>query len=62
MCNALKDAGRMKPTQDNAGVSLNCSQGAGEDWVSTFEASEVWIAECNGLVETWKILDKVSLS
>ncbi|KAF9009779.1 hypothetical protein BDZ89DRAFT_1104561 [Hymenopellis radicata] len=60
--NALKDAGRMKPTKDNAGVSLNCSQGAGEDWASTFEASEVWIAECNGPVETWKILDKVSLS
>ncbi|KAF9030687.1 hypothetical protein BDZ89DRAFT_1064470 [Hymenopellis radicata] len=60
--NALKDAGRMKPTQDNAGVSLNCSQGAGEDWVSTFEASEVWITECNGPVESWKILDKVSLS
>ncbi|KAF9030681.1 hypothetical protein BDZ89DRAFT_1064462, partial [Hymenopellis radicata] len=37
--NALKDAGRMKPTQDNA------------DWVSTFQASEVWIAECNG---PWK--------
>lgn len=59
---ALNDAGRIKSIEDGDGVALNCSQGAGEDWMSTFETSEIWIAECNGPVESWKILDKVSLS
>ncbi|KAF8913548.1 2',3'-cyclic-nucleotide 3'-phosphodiesterase [Mucidula mucida] len=59
---SLNDAGRIKSIEDGDGVALNCSQGAGEDWMSTFETSEIWIAECNGPVESWKILDKVSLS
>lgn len=26
-----------------------------------FEAREVWIALCDGPVETWKVLDKITL-
>lgn len=58
---ALKDSGRIKAASDGAGVALNCDPGQGEDWLSTFEAAEVWIAECNGPVDTWKILDKIPL-
>ncbi|KAK1236401.1 hypothetical protein PQX77_000341 [Marasmius sp. AFHP31] len=46
---------------DDGNVALNCGLDE-EDWVSGFVASEIWIAECEGPVETWKILDKISLS
>ena len=58
---SLSRNGRVKITP--GGVSLNCSSGDGdaEDWVSGFRANEIWIAECNGPVNTWTVLDKVKL-
>ncbi|KAL0066517.1 hypothetical protein AAF712_006560 [Marasmius tenuissimus] len=47
--------------EDDGNVALNCGVDE-EDWVSGFVASEIWVAECEGPVETWKILDKISLS
>ncbi|KIY73151.1 hypothetical protein CYLTODRAFT_254939 [Cylindrobasidium torrendii FP15055 ss-10] len=59
--NMLDDGGRIKSA--GAGVALDCApEGARKaDWVSGFKVKEIWIAECNGPVDTWTILDKVQL-
>ena len=43
------------------GVSLNCGEHGGEDWLAGFKAPEIWIVECEGPVEGWQILEKVPL-
>ncbi|KAK0211077.1 2',3'-cyclic-nucleotide 3'-phosphodiesterase [Desarmillaria ectypa] len=41
-------------------VSIDCGKLA-EEWMSGFVANEIWIAECNGPIEDWRILDKIPL-
>ncbi|KAF9013926.1 2',3'-cyclic-nucleotide 3'-phosphodiesterase [Cyathus striatus] len=57
----LVDEGRIK--QLGNGVELNCAPSPeAEDWISGFEAAEVWIAKCEGPVETWEIIEKIPLN
>ncbi|SJL00760.1 uncharacterized protein ARMOST_04074 [Armillaria ostoyae] len=49
-----------KIRKEGDGVSLDCGE-LTEEWMSGFVASEIWIAECNGPIEDWNILDKVPL-
>ncbi|KAF5380880.1 hypothetical protein D9615_004121 [Tricholomella constricta] len=56
----LKDGGKIKEADDGSGVSLNCGDLAG-DWMDGFQATEIWVANCDGPVEGWKIVDKVPL-
>ncbi|KAJ7085774.1 2',3'-cyclic-nucleotide 3'-phosphodiesterase [Mycena belliarum] len=56
---ALKDAGRIRG--DGNSVSLNCGEPEGDDWMSGFELPEIWIARCEGPVETWTVERKIAL-
>ncbi|PBK92918.1 LigT-like protein [Armillaria gallica] len=49
-----------KTRKEGEGVSLDCGE-LTEEWIGGFVASEIWIAECNGPIEDWTILDKVPL-
>jgi 2'-5' RNA ligase len=41
------------------GVGLRAS--VESKWIEGFKASEIWITRCVGPVETWEVLDKISL-
>ncbi|KAK0484013.1 2',3'-cyclic-nucleotide 3'-phosphodiesterase [Armillaria novae-zelandiae] len=49
-----------KIRKEGDGVSLDCGE-LTEEWIGGFVAIEIWIAECNGPIEDWNILDKVPL-
>lgn len=55
---ALKDEGMMR--QEGDGASLQCGEGK-EDWVSGVDVDEIWITKCDGPVEGWEVLDRVSV-
>lgn len=57
----LVKLGRFMPREDG-GVSLNLGAPGNDKWLSTFQATEVWIAKCDGPVASWTILDKIPLS
>ena len=54
---ALKDAGVIREEGDR--VSLQCGEDGG--WVDGFDVKEIWIAKCDGPVEGWEILDRLTL-
>ncbi|KAJ7510170.1 2',3'-cyclic-nucleotide 3'-phosphodiesterase [Mycena galericulata] len=57
----LQASGRIRQVGNS--VSLNCRDRDGEDdWLSGFESPEIWIARCEGPVETWTVQTKISLS
>lgn len=58
----LVNAGRIR-YEGRDRVSLNCTgqfTNDGGDWISGFLADDVWIVDCDGLVENWKVLDRHS--
>ncbi|KAG6917937.1 hypothetical protein DXG01_000375 [Tephrocybe rancida] len=57
----LKKKGMTK-TEGETGVSLRCPDAEGGGWFSEFGAKEVWVAECDGPVESWNILDKIPIA
>ncbi|KAK0463776.1 2',3'-cyclic-nucleotide 3'-phosphodiesterase [Desarmillaria tabescens] len=57
---AFYQAIESKIRKEGDGGSLDCGE-LTEEWISGFVASEIWIAECNGPIEDWKILDKIPL-
>ncbi|KAI4528197.1 LigT-like protein [Schizophyllum commune Loenen D] len=54
---ALKDAGVIREEGDR--VSIQCGEDGG--WVDGFDVKEIWIAKCDGPVEEWEILDRLTL-
>lgn len=50
----LKDGGKIR-----AGGGLDCGL-AEEDWIDCFEANEIWVVQCEGPVNEWAILRKLS--
>lgn len=54
----LKKRGTVEDTED--GVGIWCGQGD-EDFLTGFEATEIWVAKCDGPVETWTVLEKFEL-
>ncbi|KAJ7438496.1 2',3'-cyclic-nucleotide 3'-phosphodiesterase [Mycena latifolia] len=58
---ALESAGRIR-ADDGGSVSLNCGEPGGEeDWISGFDSPEIWVARCEGPVETWTVEEKIAL-
>ncbi|KAL0581121.1 hypothetical protein V5O48_000910 [Marasmius crinis-equi] len=57
----LQSEGRIREEDGGDSIGLNCGIDK-EEWISGFVATEIWIVECEGPVETWKILDKIPLS
>ncbi|KAG9226229.1 hypothetical protein CCMSSC00406_0005140 [Pleurotus cornucopiae] len=58
----LETQGRIKREVGSPRVSLDCGEEDDQDWMDGFSACEVWVAECNGPVASWKILDKIPLA
>jgi 2',3'-cyclic-nucleotide 3'-phosphodiesterase len=56
---ALDRAGRIRA--DGTSVSLNCGEPGEDDWLSGFDSPEIWIARCEGPVETWTVERKIPL-
>ncbi|KAG7092779.1 hypothetical protein E1B28_009102 [Marasmius oreades] len=56
----LQAAGKLREVSRGT-VELDCGV-EGEDWLSGFMASEVWIVECEGPVESWRVLERITLS
>ncbi|KAJ7775193.1 2',3'-cyclic-nucleotide 3'-phosphodiesterase [Mycena metata] len=55
----LEQSGRIRKDTDS--VSLNCGGSNEDDWLSGFDSPEIWIARCEGPVETWTVEKKISL-
>lgn len=65
----MEREGVVRHSADGLSVALRCAQaagaGAGEDGdgvLEGFTATQIWIVDCEGPVEEWKILDKVLLA
>jgi 2',3'-cyclic-nucleotide 3'-phosphodiesterase len=48
--------------REGPSVSLRYGERGEDEWIDGFEASEVWITNCDGPVDQWTVLDKVSLT
>ncbi|KAJ3860833.1 2',3'-cyclic-nucleotide 3'-phosphodiesterase, partial [Lentinula novae-zelandiae] len=61
--NQLETSGRIRTIGPaGVGVEVNCSKdGAGNDWISGFDADEIWFVDCNGPVKSWAVLHKLRL-
>ncbi|RDB21092.1 hypothetical protein Hypma_011791 [Hypsizygus marmoreus] len=57
----LQRDGRIGSEGKKENVRLYHGEAGKEDWVSGFDATEVWVVDCDGHVEGWKILAKVAL-
>ncbi|KAI3619273.1 cyclic phosphodiesterase [Moniliophthora roreri] len=56
----LRSTGRIREDEGGA-VSLNCGTDK-EDWVSGFISPEIWIADCEGPLESWRVLERIPLN
>lgn len=58
----LENAGKVD-RENSELVRLNCSSESGaEDWMKGFHAAEIWVANCDGPVEGWSVLDRVPIT
>lgn len=55
---ALEKSGKIR--KDGSNVSLNCGKPGEEDWLSGFDSPEIWLARCEGPVETWTVVKKIA--
>ena len=65
----MEREGVVRHSADGLSVALRCAQaGAGEDDADAvtvlegFTATQIWIVDCEGPVEGWKVLDKILLA
>jgi 2',3'-cyclic-nucleotide 3'-phosphodiesterase len=67
----MEREGVVRHSADGLSVALRCAQaqaaGAGEDGdgdgvMEGFTATQIWIVDCGGPVEEWKVLDKILLA
>lgn len=56
----LKNGGKIRAGGEG-GISLDCGF-AEEDWMDCFEASEIWVVQCEGPVNEWATLRVTSFS
>ncbi|KAH7926638.1 LigT-like protein, partial [Leucogyrophana mollusca] len=57
----LRESGKVIENAEEDGVTLVC--GAGEEHkLAGFDSEEIWIVQCDGPVEDWQVLEKISLS
>ncbi|TFK42480.1 2',3'-cyclic-nucleotide 3'-phosphodiesterase [Crucibulum laeve] len=57
----LQSEGRIREEFPGS-VAVNCGPNDEEDWMSGFEAAEIWVVNCEGPVEEWEILEKIPIS
>lgn len=60
----MEREGVVRHSTDGLSVALRCAQvGEGDDGVlEGFTATQIWIVDCEGPVEEWKVLDKILLA
>lgn len=60
----MEREGVVRHSADGLSVALRCAQvGEGDDGVlEGFTATQIWIVDCEGPVEEWKVLDKILLA
>ncbi|KAJ7940325.1 hypothetical protein B0H13DRAFT_6486 [Mycena leptocephala] len=56
----LETTGKLR-RDGTSSVSLDCGEPGEEDWMSGFQAAEIWVARCEGPVETWTVDKKIAL-
>lgn len=56
---ALENAGRID--RDGKTVALDCGNDGTPNWIKGFRATEIWVADCDGPVEGWTVLDKIAI-
>ncbi|KAJ2932903.1 hypothetical protein H1R20_g4182, partial [Candolleomyces eurysporus] len=57
----LRVAGKVRGDGEGS-VSLRCVSSDGEEvWMNSYEAKEIWVVQCEGPVEEWKVLDQIKL-
>lgn len=54
----LKERGVVKDTEDGVGVWCKREDSV---FLTGFEGTEIWVAKCDGPVESWTVLEKVKL-
>ena len=63
----MEREGVVRHSADGLSVALRCTAQAGEDGdgdgvLEGFTATQIWIVDCEGPVEEWKVLDKILLA
>lgn len=48
-------------TEEVSGVQVRVGEGDEDVWISGFRAAEVWFVDCEGPVDGWPVVDKMSL-
>jgi len=56
----LDAGGRIQ--RNGQGVSLRYGERSEDDWIDGFEASEIWIVNCDGPVDQWTVLGQATLT
>lgn len=54
------DSGYIRHEPDG-GLSIRSSLSSEEDWITEFTSPEIWIAQCDGPVAEWSVIEKISL-
>jgi hypothetical protein len=57
----LEQAGRVGGGDGTVRLRFGASEDGGCPWIEGFEGMEIWIVECDGPVEEWKVLEKYTL-
>ena len=63
----MEREGVVKHSADGLSVALRCTDqagdgGGGDGVLEGFTATQIWIVDCEGPVEEWKVLDKILLA
>lgn len=63
----MEREGVVRHSADGLSVALRCTdqevgEGGGDGVLEGFTATQIWIVDCEGPVEEWKVLDKILLA
>ncbi len=62
----MEREGVVRHSQDGLSVALRCGEGddgdEGDVVLQGFMGTQIWIVDCAGPVEEWKVLDKILLA
>jgi len=56
----LRNSGILDENETEGGARLKYGD-ADSDWIDCYEGCEIWVAQCEGPVEDWKILERIRL-
>ncbi|EDR14873.1 uncharacterized protein LACBIDRAFT_306075 [Laccaria bicolor S238N-H82] len=55
------DSGYIRYEPSDGSLSICSSSSSEEDWITEFTSSEIWIAQCDGPVAEWSVIEKIPL-